>query len=315
MATYIPPREPPSDAYWLTVLEEGPISRTATPGPWEWVEKPDIPLSMWEKARQLAKSRCPVKLTIKGYNRGGLIASWNGIEAFIPASHLLDYPFPADLERREEAFRRYVGRELTLCLLEVDPARRRLLLSEREASSCQAVPMDWPDWLCVGHIVGGTVTSVRPFGAFVDIGPLEGMIHISEISWRRVRDPLDFLKPGDKVKVLIINVDTEHHRVGLSIKRLHPNPWETVHEALRPGDVVEGTIVSVERFGLFIELHNGLEGLLHISALRQEGDSRPLDEDYHVGDTIRVRITEIVPQEHRIALLPAYSPTDESDGE
>jgi small subunit ribosomal protein S1 len=304
MATYIPPREPPSEAYWLAVLEEGPVSRTPSPGPWEWVRKPDIPPSVWEEARQLAKSRCPVQLTIEGYNRGGLIAHWKGIEAFIPASHLLDYPFPADLEKREEAFRRYVGKEMALCLLEVDPGRRRLLLSEREASSCQPIPPDWPEWLCVGQKVEGTVTSVRPFGAFVDIGPLEGMIHISEISWRRVRDPLDFLKPGDEVEVLIIHVDTEHHRVGLSMKRLQPNPWDRVHEALRPGDVVEGTVVSVERFGVFVELHDGLEGLLHVSALRAEGDERPLEEDFRVGEKVRVRVVEIIPQEHRIALLP-----------
>ncbi len=305
MATYIPPHAPLSDEYWLVVMEEGPVSRTATPGPWEWVEKPDIPSALWEEARQLAKSRCPVKLTIEGYNRGGLIAHWKGIEAFIPASHLLDYPFPADPEQREAVFHNYVGKTLSLCLLEVDPARRRLLFSEREASSCQQVPVDWPDWLCVGQVVKGTVTSVRPFGAFVDIGPLEGMVHISEISWRRVRDPGAFLQPGDEVEVLIISVDTEHHRVGLSLKRMHPNPWERVHEVLRPGDVVEGKIVGVERFGLFVELHDGLEGLLHISVLREEGDERPLDEEYRVGETLRVRVVEIIPQEHRIALLPA----------
>jgi ribosomal protein S1 len=146
------------------------------------------------------------------------------------------------------------------------------------------------------------VTSVRPFGAFVDIGPLEGMVHISEISWGRVRHPQDFVEPGQDVRVKILNVDLDHQRVGLSLKRLKDNPWNTVENHFNPGDTTTGTIASVERFGIFVELLDGIEGLLHISELNHATSADDLYRLYTAGDEINVRILDITPDEHRIAL-------------
>lgn len=301
---YIPTHFPPGEDYWTALLEEGPLSHGASPGPWEWEVRPETSTDIWEKARQMQRERCPLPLKIEGFNRGGLIAQWEGVECFIPASHLVAYPFPADPVAREQCLQEYVGREMRLCVTEVEPARQRLLFSERQVPDCTAQRQSWPDWLCSGATCEGEVTSVLPFGAFVNIGPLEGMIHISEISWGRVRHPGDFLKPGQQVKVMILNVDPDRQHVGLSLKRLTPNPWDSVEEHLSPGDKVTGTVVSVARFGVFVELVNGLEGLLHVSELSGNSSPQPpaLHHDYHRGQTLEVQVLEIAPRKHRISL-------------
>jgi small subunit ribosomal protein S1 len=284
------------------MLEEGPLSLGHVAGGWEWIEATDLPLSVWDEARQLQRKRTILELSVDGHNRGGLMTHWKGIECFIPASHLIAYPFPADPVAREACFHEYVGKTLRLCIIEVEPARNRILLSERQVPECELDQPQWPDWLTDGEICDGTVTSVRPFGAFVDIGPMEGMVHISEISWGRVRHPRDFLEPGQGVQVKILNVDLEHQRVALSLKRLNANPWESVCDRLNPGDVVQGTVASVERFGVFVELIDGLEGLLHISELDTCDSAAGLYRSYQVGQQLQVEVLDITPDEHRIAL-------------
>jgi small subunit ribosomal protein S1 len=286
---------------------------------WEWVEAPVVPQAVWDEAQGLQDRQTILEMTIDGYNRGGLVAHWKKIECFIPASHLISYPFPADPMMREQQFEEYLGEALHLCVIEVEPVRNRILLSERQAVAVVDGDLQepsWPDWLCADTVCEGIVTSIRPFGAFVDIGPLEGMIHISEISWGRVRHPQDFLEPGQSVKVLILSVDLDNQRVALSLKRLQPNPWDTVEERLKPGDLVSGTVVGVERFGVFVELVDGIEGLLHISELEASMDqSRQryggnvegrsdvgLDKLYHVGQPVSVYVLDIMPEDHRIAL-------------
>lgn len=301
MGHYIPPYCPPCERYWQVLLDEGPVSSGEAPETWEWVEVPAIPLEVWDEARELLRRHVVLNLSIDSYNRGGLIAHWKGVECFVPASHLIDYPFPADPEAREGCFAQYLSKTLRLCLIEVEPPRNRILLSERQVAECELEEPEWPEWLCIGRVCDGTVTSVRPFGAFVDIGPLEGMIHISEISWGRVRHPQDFVQPGQVVRVKILNVDLEHQRVGLSLKRLCPNPWSTVHEHFKPGEVVTGAIASVERFGIFVELLEGIEGLLHISEL-EATCAEDLYGAYSPGEAIDVRILDITPDDHRIAL-------------
>ena len=307
MDSYVPPYSPPCETYWQTLLDEGPVSIGEVPGGWEWVESPAVPLEIWEEARELLRRHTVVNLTVDSFNRGGLIAHWNEIECFVPASHLIAYPFPADPEAREACFSKYLGKMLRLCLIEVEPARNRILLSERQVADCELEKPEWPDWLCIGSTCEGTITSVRPFGAFVDIGPIEGMIHISEISWGRVRHPQDFVNPGQRVRVCILNVDLEHQRVGLSLKRLRPNPWDTVQHQVRSGAVVKGTIASIERFGIFVELLEGIEGLLHISELDHADCAEDLHNAHECGESICVRILDIVPNEHRIALTLAPS--------
>lgn len=300
--TYVPPYMPPDDFYWQQLLEEGPLCSGQAPGPWAWVEAPEIAPALWEEARRLQEAHVMLELPIDGFNRGGLVAHWKGVECFVPASHLIAYPFPADPAAREARFQQYVGCMMRLCIIEVEPARNRILLSQKLALECQAADSVWPEWLQAGVICKGRVTSVCNFGAFVDLGPLEGLIHISEISWGRVRHPGHYLKSGDEVEVMVLEVNREQQRVSLSLKQLCCNPWDTVHQHLKPGDVVTGKIVGVERFGLFVELFNGLEGLLHISELPSTQDPANLSRRYQIGQTLTVLVREIIPHEHRIVL-------------
>lgn len=302
-ARYIPPQAPTCEPYWLKLLNEGAVSYGPAPGLWEWQKAPDMAFKVWEEAQQLHEDHHILVLQVDGHNRGGLIAHWKGVECFIPASHLLEYPFPADPVAREERFAEYLGRELRLCIIEVEPARKRILLSERQVEDCEKQQKPWPDWLCKGAICSGQVTSVRPFGAFIDIGPLEGMVHISEISWGRVRHPHDFVQPGQSVDVVVLNVDRDNQRVGLSMKRLLENPWDTVEEHIHCGDEVTGRVAGIERFGVFVELLDGVEGLLHVSEMPRDGnDGANLQQGYQVGEEIYVRVLDITPHEHRIAL-------------
>ncbi|MGC9398448.1 MAG: 30S ribosomal protein S1 [Anaerolineae bacterium] len=303
-AVYIPPYYPPCEMYWEALLNEGAVSRGVVPERWEWTESAVDYTGVWKKAQKAYEAHEILVLEVVDYNKGGLIAFWEGVECFIPASHLMDYPFPADPIARQARFQVYVGREMRLCIIEVDPSRNRILLSERQVEDCERYQIDWPDWLKPGALCEGEVTSVRSFGAFVDLGPLEGMIHISEISWGRVRHPEDFLQVGDTVQMLVLDVDKEQQRVGLSLKRLKPNPWDTVDQHINCGDKVTGTIAGIEHFGLFVELVDGLEGLLHISELcKYKPDAQEtLYRDYHVGDPIDVRVLNIMPEDHRITL-------------
>lgn len=301
---YIPAQHNTCEPYWMALLEEGPLSPHPAPGLWEWQEAPLVSQEIWDEAHRLHHNHVVLQLIIEGYNRGGLMAYWKGIECFIPASHLTAYPFPADPIAREECFKRYLSQELRLCAIEVEPLRNRILFSERQVETCESRQVIWPEWLHSGAVCEGEITSVRPFGAFINLGPLEGMVHISEISWGRVRHPRDFMEPGQRVQVMVLNIDTEHQRVGLSLKRLAPNPWNSVHEWITPGDELFGKVVSVERFGVFVELGVGLEGLLHISELNRNltDNAHPIHQRYRLGDTVPVRVLDIVPEEHRIAL-------------
>jgi len=298
---YIPPKSPPCEPYWLALLEEGVLSTSHAPGLWEWTEKPEFAPQVWKKAQTAHESHRILELEITSYNKGGLITQWQEVECFVPASHLVAYPFPADPTAREACFQEYVGQTLRLCIIEVDPSRNRILLSERQVEDCERRQMEWPSWLKPGALCEGEITSVRPFGAFVNIGPLEGMVHISEISWGRVRHPEDFLNTGEDVQVLILDVDKEQQRVGLSLKRLKPNPWDTVEDHISCGDNITGKVAGVERFGVFVELVDGLEGLLHVSEICKS-DPDTLYRNYSVGQSIDVCVLDIIPQEHRIAL-------------
>jgi small subunit ribosomal protein S1 len=258
----------------------------------------------WKRARELLESGELWSGEVVEHNRGGLLVQFNNLRGFIPASHLDSWTrrrLPP--EQREEELKAYIGEELTLKVIEVDRNRRRLILSERLARKQmrrQHIERLLNE-LVEGQVVRGTVTGLRPFGAFVDLGGAEGLIHISELTWRRVRHPSEVLQVGDEVDVYVLRLDHERKRIGLSTKRLQPNPWTLVDETYTLDQLVSGTVANVVEFGAFVALSPGVEGLVHVSEL---ADSPPSDarEVVKRGDELVLRILRIDSFRERISL-------------
>ena len=205
-----------------------------------------------------------------GCNKGGLLVRIAEGLGFVPASQLAVLPQSLGTPDLRSDLEGMVGRDLKLRLIEIDPARDRVICSER-ATQWQEPQADG-DRLAglkdrVGDEVTGVVRSVCDFGVFVDLDGIDGLIHISELSWQRVRHPLDIVQPGMTLQVKVLNVDMEGRRVGLSLKRLHADPWRLVAERYHTGDVIDATVTNVVQFGAFAQVEEGVEGLIHISEL------------------------------------------------
>jgi len=258
----------------------------------------------WEKARELLSSQDPVDVKVSGYNKGGALVRWNRLEGFIPSSHLVSANMAMD---RREAMSELIGSTLSVKVIEVDQDRRRLIFSEREAQK---------EWrakrkqkllaeLNVGDVVNGVVTGLRDFGAFVNIGGADGLIHVSELAWHRVDHPRDILAIGDKIEVYVLNLDRETNRIALSRKRLLSDPWDEAQYRYHEGQLVEGQVTNVVDFGAFVALGDGLEGLLHLSEM---GDGA-LKEPYSYvqkGDQLSLRISHLEPEKRRVGFTQRW---------
>lgn len=227
--------------------------------------------------------------------KGGLLADVNGICTFIPASQLSNHY----VEHIDE----FVGKEMKLKVIELDRAKKRIVasrkavLAEEEAARRKAI---W-DKLEVGSIVQGTVRRIADFGAFVDIGGVDGLVHVTDLSWGRVRHPSDVVKVGDVINVKILNVDPEKERVSLSLKQTRPRPWTVAAEKYPVGSVVEGKVVRITTFGAFVELEPGLDGLVHISQCALTRIEK-VEDALHVGDVVRVKVLDVNTEAKRISL-------------
>ena len=307
------------ESYWQALLNEGEVARTVLPetvNEWEAVAvmsssalngpapnaaKPAETEASWQTAQTAMESEEVSTARVVDHNRGGLLVEWQGLRGFVPASHLVGLSPFMDDEGRKAEFGRRIGWSLCVKVIEVDRAQKRLVLSERatasEESRREAL---WED-LCEGAVRRGYVTNVCAFGAFVDLGGLEGLIHISEISWGRVSHPGDVLKSGDSVEVYVISVDRAAKRVALSLKRLRPDPWETVAERYHVGQVVQGTITNVVSFGAFVRVEEGLEGLVHVSELAEGQFLHPRNV-VREGEVVTARVLNIDGQSRRLGL-------------
>ncbi len=254
----------------------------------------------WQRAATLLESGEPITVTISGYNRGGLLAEVGHVQGFLPASHLLA-PTPApSAEARMATLAGRVGQCLTVRVAEIDRDRCRLILSERLASA-NGGGQGFLDSLHSGETCEGTVTNLCPFGIFVDLGGFEGLVHISELSWGRVETPAEVAKPGDRVKVLVLQVSPGEHKVALSLKRLQPDPWLGVEGRYHAGQILDAVITNVVTFGAFARLEAGLEGLIHISELAEGSFMHPRNV-VNEGDRVRVRVLSVDGSKRRIAL-------------
>ena len=258
----------------------------------------------WEKADELMKAKEVFTGKIVGYNRGGLLVSFDKLRGFLPASQL-SFSRRAEItgDNPEKRFGEMIGEEITLQIIEVDQERRRLIFSERAASheTRDTIRDKVIEKLEIGEVRKGRVTSLADFGAFVNINGADGLVHLSEISWDRIRHPGDELKVGQEVEVQVISIDEDKRHIGLSIRRLKEDPWQDQIKNLKVGQLVEAKITRLTKFGAFAMLSNGIEGLVHISELSEDHIGHP-KEILHEGDQVTLRIIKIEPESHRIGL-------------
>jgi len=260
-------------------------------------------LETWKEAQRLMDSGEIVELEVREANRGGVIASFDGLRGFVPASHLETVPRGLRGEERQSALADQIGQVLPLKVLEVDRSRRRLVLSHRRAVGQHREQRreELLQSLRVGDVRSGRVTALRPFGAFVDIGGADGLVHISQMSHKHISHPREVLEVGQEVDVYVLRLDQKRKRIGLSIKQLLPDPWAGFQARHYPGDLVEVTITHVVNYGAFAEIEQGIEGLIHISKMSQEFVEDPR-EIVSPGDRVAVRIMSIEPERRRMAL-------------
>ncbi len=251
----------------------------------------------WLRAEALMESRETVEVEVVGTNRGGVLAPFGRLQGFIPNSHLMTIPRGARREQRDELKQDLVGEKLTVMVIEVNQRRRRLILSERVAAS--RYRQELLQELHEGAIRTGRVSNLVDFGAFIDLGGVDGLLHISEISWDHIGHPKDVLDVGEELEVYVLDVDRERERIALSRKRLLPDPWEKVTAGLHRGDDVEGTVTHITDFGAFVDIGEGVEGLVHVSEIPGGEDALG---DLTPGTDVKVHILYIDPLQQRISL-------------
>jgi len=258
----------------------------------------------WLKAQELLESDDIYQSEVVGYNRGGLRVKFNTLTGFVPASHLEAWDNkPMSAGQRKAKFKAYIDQNLALKVLEVDRPENRLIFSERLAikqAKEQRRAARLPEFT-VGQVCRGIVSSIVDFGAFVDLDGIEGLLHISEMTWRRVSHPSDVVEVGEELEVYILEVDYERNRINLSLKRLQPNPWDKIEELYEEGQLVWGTVTSVVKYGAFVLLDSGVEGLLHISEIADPSPDDPR-EFVQRSDRILLRIVKIDAPRQRIGL-------------
>jgi small subunit ribosomal protein S1 len=298
------------DGYWDALMSQGEVATLVEPPPWASNGHSSTPCQDgyaqdddqidWKRAGCLLEQKECCHLVVVGFNRGGLLVQFGGLTGFVPSSHLVDFPGVVDPIEREDALKRRLGEALKLQVIEIDRPQSRLILSERIAREAERGESLFAR-IKAGDILTGRVSNLRRFGAFVDLGGYEGLIHISELSWGRVNYPGDVVRPGDTVQVYVLDVDPTERKIQLSLKHLQSDPWRDVAQRFRAGETVRGEVTNVVSFGAFVRLDEGIEGLIHISELAEGTFLHPrnvLREGQHVD----VKVLSVESDNRRIGL-------------
>jgi small subunit ribosomal protein S1 len=251
--------------------------------------------SDWIEARRRMEADEIFQARPADFNQGGLLIPFGRISGFMPASHLSAMPRGLSAQERPQWLQGMVGKELPMKVIEVDPQRRRLIFSERKAIRQwrREQKAEVIDTLKEGQVLKGVVTSLREFGAFVDVGGADGLVHISEMAWTRVENPNDIVRVGDEIETLVIHLDKKSHRIGLSLKQLQPSPWLEAVGSIENDQLLDGEVSVLNSAGAFIRVAENLEGLIKL----QEADSLP-----NPGDQVRVRVIDFDPEHERLDL-------------
>ena len=271
----------------------------------------------WRYLEKAMENGEVIKGLIAGFNRGGSIVEVEGVQGFVPMSQLVSVPRERfriyqesgdgmtedEQESVQEAQNNEIGRELPMKVLEVNRSRNRAIFSERQAvqESRDARKAKLIEELEEGETRNGVVTGISSFGAFVDLGGADGLIHISELSWSMVNSPEEVVSVGQKVDVYVLRVDADNMKIALSLRRLQPEPWETIHDRLNIGDIVNATVTKLTNFGAFARVEDSIEGLIHISELSGRMINHPR-EVVREGDQVEVKILRIEPERRRLGL-------------
>lgn len=258
----------------------------------------------WDYVEELKRTGATFEAEVVDYNKGGLLVKIGILRGFVPVSQVDPLRYRNHRgSTRTKVLSELVGQKIKLKVMDARRDQGRLILSEKLAME------EWREEqknrllreLQEGDIYTGVVTGICEFGAFVDIGGIEGLIHLSELSWTKVSHPSEVVKVGDKVEVYVLEVDRERSKVSLSLKRIHPEPWSTVEEKYRVGQFVEGTVTKLAPFGAFVQIEDGIEGLIHISELSFQRINHP-KEVVKVGDILRLQIISLDPVHRRMGL-------------
>lgn len=298
------------DGWWASVLADEDACLAEAQSRQEQVEPHTVsPLKEekttsidWETVKSLYDRDEVIVLKVYACNRGGVLVHGEGLQGFVPVSHLVEMANCENESSRHQKLTDYVGCALQLKIIECEPELERIVLSERAALAGQGRRKYLFESLKAGDVVSGAVTNITDFGAFIDLGGVEGLVHVSEISWGRVRHPEDLLKIGQAVSAMVLQVSEENVRVALSLKRLCPNPWDKLPENYKIGDEVPATVTVIKRFGVFARLEEGVEGLIHISSLNMNSTNPDLTKMFRSGQALKVRILHIDSGRRRLGL-------------
>jgi len=256
----------------------------------------------WRRLQQSYESGEVIDAKVVNYNKGGLLVNLDGVRGFVPSSQVSGISRGPETQKQSD-MAKMVNQSLSLKVIEINRNRNRLILSERQAA--QEVREGRKDELLSalkeGDVRSGVVSSVCDFGAFVDIGGADGLVHLSELSWSRVKHPSEVVKVGDRVQVYVLSIDNDRKRIALSLKRTQSEPWTTVQERYHLGQMVEGTITQLASFGAFARIEDGVEGLIHVSELGDGRLQHPRDA-VKEGDVVQARIIRIDPARKRMGL-------------
>jgi small subunit ribosomal protein S1 len=270
----------------------------------------------WENAGRLFEEGGVVQCKVVGFNKGGLLVQFNRIRGFVPASQVAQLHGRTAAEERQQALQRMVNQEIPLKVIEVDRDRNRLVLSERSATQewRKAQKQRLLTELQPGDVLTGRVNQLTNFGAFIDLGGADGLAHISELSWQRVNHPREVLSPGQEVQVLVVEIDRDRERIGLSLRRLQPNPWDTIDQRYNLGQLVTGPVTNVTPFGAFVQIEEAVEGLIHASELDVDPQTQPRDV-LSPGQVVTAKVISLDRQRQRMGLSLRRVTEEDRDGD
>lgn len=255
----------------------------------------------WDRVKRLYDGDEVVQMLVTGNNRGGLLVEGDNLQGFVPISHLLDIRCEQE-DEIETCLETYCGKTLNLKVIECDKVNGRVVLSERAAQTHPGSRIQLMNSISPGDRIIGKVTNITNFGIFVDLGGVEGLVHVSEISWGRVHHPADVVALNQDLQVYVIQVDQVRARIALSLKRLYPNPWETAQDRYISGQLTEAVVTSIVPFGAFARLEEGLDGLIHISEMNSTGDDINPEDILKEGQRIQVKVIHVDASRQRLGL-------------